>query len=394
MRYAILLSLLAGCVTPAGAFECSTSDECSGGTCEPDGLCSFADAACPSGRRYGESAGGKAGTCVDGGGSGVCGDGTVTGDEECDDATPFCVECKRAICGDGQVLAGVEDCDDGNTVDGDTCNANCLSCGPGSVTNPANNHCYSVIETAVTWDTAADDCVARGGYLVSINDAAENTFVMGLLVNAHYWTGLQQVGFGSEVFRWQDDDAIGTGDLAAPVFTGFTNWGAGEPTENNNADFCSGILLAGTWDHQTCTVTHPYICEREPPHVDPATNHIYRRFTGVAERPYTTAVTACTALGPNTHLVTITDQMEQDFIHAIAKASRTWIGLDDIAVEGTLAWVTGEPVSFVAWNVADGQPDQTDPDNDAAALLADGTWEMRDLTSQFNNDPYICETDP
>ncbi|HEY0134772.1 MAG TPA: hypothetical protein VGB85_11845, partial [Nannocystis sp.] len=40
------------------------------GTCEPAGLCSFPDAMCPSGKKYGELAGDQSGQCVgDGGGS-------------------------------------------------------------------------------------------------------------------------------------------------------------------------------------------------------------------------------------------------------------------------------------------------------------------------------------
>lgn len=72
-----------------------------------------------------------------------CGDGIVnkTAGEECDDqnsndegATDFCrnTTCKLNFCGDGKLGVG-EACDDGNTVNTDTCNNDCAlqSCGDG-----------------------------------------------------------------------------------------------------------------------------------------------------------------------------------------------------------------------------------------------------------------------
>jgi cysteine-rich repeat protein len=59
-----------------------------------------------------------------------CGDGIVDPGEQCDDAnnidTDGCIACKLAFCGDGFVEAGVEQCDDGNNIDGDGCSAACM----------------------------------------------------------------------------------------------------------------------------------------------------------------------------------------------------------------------------------------------------------------------------
>jgi cysteine-rich repeat protein len=71
----------------------------------------------------------------------ICGDGLVyEGFEECDDAnssnTDDCVtECKTATCGDAFVQQGVETCDDGNDDPADGCNSMCLpgACGDGIV---------------------------------------------------------------------------------------------------------------------------------------------------------------------------------------------------------------------------------------------------------------------
>ncbi|HEX7842715.1 MAG TPA: hypothetical protein VF469_34820 [Kofleriaceae bacterium] len=79
----ILLFAVLGCVRPATSFLCASSDQCTvGGACQPTGLCSFADAACASGQRYGEASGELAGMCV-----GAQPDGGPT--PGCDLAKPF-----------------------------------------------------------------------------------------------------------------------------------------------------------------------------------------------------------------------------------------------------------------------------------------------------------------
>jgi hypothetical protein len=60
---------LVGCspYSGVGAFRCESDPDCQGaadGQCEPTGFCSFADSACPDGRRYGDLSGGLAGQCV------------------------------------------------------------------------------------------------------------------------------------------------------------------------------------------------------------------------------------------------------------------------------------------------------------------------------------------
>jgi len=58
----------------------------------------------------------------------VCGDLKIEPGEECDDGKSTSGGCGRdckAICGDGIVLAGYEQCDDTNVVSGDGCSADC-----------------------------------------------------------------------------------------------------------------------------------------------------------------------------------------------------------------------------------------------------------------------------
>ncbi|HEX3758199.1 MAG TPA: C-type lectin domain-containing protein [Kofleriaceae bacterium] len=68
MRLALAIALVAagtGCLRDT-AFTCMQDADCDpGGRCEPVGFCSVADAQCPTGRRFSESAGqGLASSCV------------------------------------------------------------------------------------------------------------------------------------------------------------------------------------------------------------------------------------------------------------------------------------------------------------------------------------------
>ncbi len=64
--------------------------------------------------------------------SSVCGDGMITGNEQCDDGgtkdSDNCcsASCQHTCCGDGMVNGG-EQCDDGDSDNSDTCNDNCQS---------------------------------------------------------------------------------------------------------------------------------------------------------------------------------------------------------------------------------------------------------------------------
>ncbi len=68
-RVLALLALLAaaGCVK-LDSYQCAQSSECQNGgepgTCEPEGVCSFPDDECSSGKKYGALAGAQSGQCV------------------------------------------------------------------------------------------------------------------------------------------------------------------------------------------------------------------------------------------------------------------------------------------------------------------------------------------
>ncbi len=75
-------------------------------------------------------------------GSGFCGDGNLSFEEECEDGNIFSgdgcnAQCKIEFCGDGIVDIGFEQCDDENLNDTDNCTNDCFSnvCGDGVCSN-------------------------------------------------------------------------------------------------------------------------------------------------------------------------------------------------------------------------------------------------------------------
>ncbi|UCE62132.1 MAG: VCBS repeat-containing protein [Phycisphaerales bacterium] len=100
-----------------------------GSTCGDAELCPETEA-CDDG--FTDVCGSCNATCTGPGTGSTCGDGAVCLEtEECDDGgeSVTCdLDCTIAECGDGtlNVTAG-EECDDGNTIDGDCCSAGCLS---------------------------------------------------------------------------------------------------------------------------------------------------------------------------------------------------------------------------------------------------------------------------
>lgn len=150
LAYALIGALASaggGACLNGGVFQCVDDDGCRDGGalghCEATGYCSFADARCESGARYSRFASPPLaercttpGVADDGSSSGAIADsGTqVDGDSgDSDGATPDAGPPAVRIpvvaaCGNGYLEAG-EICDDGDLVDADGCNADCVPSG-------------------------------------------------------------------------------------------------------------------------------------------------------------------------------------------------------------------------------------------------------------------------
>ena len=86
-------------------------------------------------------------------------------------------------------------------------------------------------------------------------------------------------------------------------------------------------------------------------------------------------------------LASIQSQGEHDFLATPSpKNTGTWIGLNDVATEGTFVWSSGEPFTgYTNWFA--GQPDNFSPGEDAVEIYL-GQWNDQVATVV---QPYILE---
>lgn len=93
---------------------------------------------------------------------------------------------------------------------------------------------------------------------------------------------------------------------------------------------------------------------------------------GISWTDANNAANALTFNGVSGHLVTITSASENAFVGALSSVDfRPWIGLTDKDVEGTFAWVTGEPVVYTNWS--SGEPNGSTTEN-YVEFFASGVW--------------------
>ncbi len=106
----------------------------------------------------------------------VCGDGVVSGNEQCDDgntasgdgcSATCTAEATPGTCGDGNVDVATEQCDDGNTTSGDGCSSTCRTETP--IPRCGDGH----VDSAETCDDGGTDsgdgcsstCAVESGYM-------------------------------------------------------------------------------------------------------------------------------------------------------------------------------------------------------------------------------------
>jgi hypothetical protein len=218
MRAARVTALLASGCIKAAAFECTSDPQCTGagvqGTCESVGFCSFPDATCASGRRFGDVSGKYTQQCV-----GEVGNGS-----------------------DASIDSGI------TIPDG-------LGCPVGYATlTGIPNRAYRRIGTASTWQNQVTACQADGAnvYLAVPGDATELQAIL-TLASTDAWIGV---------------DDLATENSFVTVLGGaatFLPWAAGQPDDSGGGSDCVMALSASaTYDDKRCITAAIAVCECEP----------------------------------------------------------------------------------------------------------------------------------
>ncbi len=126
------------------------------------------------------------------------------------------------------------------------------------VMNPANDHSYKVIHCERREDAQAK-AISEGAHLVSINDAAEQKWLVDIFGAAPYWIGLTDMEREGE-WSWMSGEPVT-----------YTNWAPNEPTDADwgEEDFVfMGLSPDGKWfdvgpDNPEWRMTQMAIIEKE-----------------------------------------------------------------------------------------------------------------------------------
>ena len=86
----------------------------------------------------------------------------------------------------------------------------------GDVLDYHNNSCYERVSTRRTWNEAERDCIRKGGHLLDIGSAQEETYIKQFLSRTDsqhaVWIGLHDQGH-EETFTWTTGKTVNVRDL-------------------------------------------------------------------------------------------------------------------------------------------------------------------------------------
>nr|XP_034345452.1 low affinity immunoglobulin epsilon Fc receptor isoform X6 [Arvicanthis niloticus] len=86
-------------------------------------------------------------------------------------------------------------------------------------------------------------------------------------------------------------------------------------------------------------------------------------------------------------LVSIHSQTEQDFLTQHINKRDSWIGLQDLNMEGEFLWTDGSPMSYSNWNP--GEPNNGGQGEDCVMMRGSGQW--NDAFCRSYLDAWVCE---
>ena len=139
--------------------------------------------------------------------------------------------------------------------------------------NPTNQHFYEVVtpSSAKTWQQAKDLAQSRSlfslnGYLATVTDASEQSFINGQLAGKEGWIGASDQavslgGLGEGNWAWLTGPEAGTLFYQGSFNTGsalaskFANWSWGEPNDSGNNEDYAYIKTNGQWNDYAASVT-------------------------------------------------------------------------------------------------------------------------------------------
>ncbi len=247
------------------------------------------------------------------------------------------------------------------------------------VVNPTNGHAYKRIYCPDIME-AMTLASAENAYLVSINDEAEEEWILEVFDPDDFWIGLSDV------------EAEGQWVWASGEPVTYTNWGTHEQHGGNTEmkDYVISVW-GGTWeavalgDKQTVFLNQAILEKVDLPvkevsnplekgiwAINPENGHAYIRV-----RCSNLADAQKRAAAKGAHLVAINDEAEQEWLSGLFGNHLYWIGLSDAEKEGEWIWQNGEPLTYLNWGNKHSFPRSTlssEEKDNAVMTFMNGQW--------------------
>ena len=105
----------------------------------------------------------------------------------------------------------------------------------------------------MSYAEASYECDKIGGYVVTIDDADEQSYIENIIYESsmNIWLGLDRNDYGG--FEWVDNSPLD-----------YTKWGPGEPNNADNIEDCVEMYYyTKDWNDVSCYSAAGYICKKQ-----------------------------------------------------------------------------------------------------------------------------------
>jgi glucose/arabinose dehydrogenase len=238
-----------------------------------------------------------------------------------------------------------------------------------------NGNEYVLTSGSLTWEQAQAEARRLGGNLVTINDAAEETWLKQTFGSTQgYWIGLTDRRIEGQ-YEWVSGES-----------SAYRNWAPGEPNNfRGNEDFIQmNFGSTSRWNDESATRRFRGVVEIK----SVSYNGKLYRLTD-ANLTWEQAQTQAQQFGGN--LVTVNDAAEESWIKQTFGTHPYWIGLTDRRVEGQYEWASGEFSTYRNW--APGEPNNAGGNEDFISMNfgSTGRWNDYGATTRLRG---LVEIDP
>ncbi|MEM6965618.1 MAG: lectin-like protein, partial [Bacteroidota bacterium] len=250
----------------------------------------------------------------------------------------------------------------------------------------SNGSKYFLSNSTYSWPTAKAEAAANGGYLVSINNQAENNFIKNN-INQKVWIGLT------------DENTEGTFEWLSGEPVTYTNWNSNEPNNFGSGEDATEMFTNGRWNDNDFSTTRKFVLEIPCSNTPPSCADVPTSLSGFSyvgefnDSKYFLSNNSNfnffeannVAIANGGHLVTIADAAENNYVqNALPNGASCWLGISDVATEGTWEWLTGEPTNYLNWDGT--EPNEGTNANHARLKSSNGRWTDRNGS---NNHYYV-----